>query len=148
MDRVNRVLKFPKLNASLFQLLLPKLLFPLSSCLKDESFFQPRSLSYKLISEYSTISETRYVQGVNEVTLSPKYRSRWPQGSPGPLPYIRNQGAFELKSSLVSDLKSNNDVDGYENVTQKGNSSCFQINRAPPSRSFRQMLANFSGVEF
>ena len=54
MDRVNRVLKFPKLNASLFQLLLPRLLFPLSSCLKEESNLFSRHEAYptdKLTSE-------------------------------------------------------------------------------------------------
>ena len=35
-QKINRALKFPKLNGLLFHLLLPKLLFPLSSCLKQK----------------------------------------------------------------------------------------------------------------
>ena len=35
-QRISRGLKFPKLNGFLFHLLLPKLLFPLSSCLKEK----------------------------------------------------------------------------------------------------------------
>ena len=41
---------------------------------------------------------------------------------------------------------SNNDGDGYENVTETVNSRYFIA--LVPSRLIRQMLANFFGVEF
>ena len=43
---------------------------------------------------------------------------------------------------------SNNDGDGYENVTLKVSRAALNFIAFIPSRSIRQMLAVFSGVEF
>ena len=43
---------------------------------------------------------------------------------------------------------SNNDGDGYENVTKKLNLRHFKLYRAYSTSSVRKMLVNFSGVEF
>ena len=51
-------------------------------------------------------------------------------------------GSFLLFIVCVAELRSDN---GYERSPKKVNSRCFAL---IPSRSIRQMLANFSGVEF
>ena len=49
---------------------------------------------------------------------------------------------------ILGSLSNNDDDEGYKNVTEKVNSRCFKLIARIPSRSIRQMLANFSGVEF
>ena len=144
MDRVNCELKFPKLSASLFHLLLPKLLFPLSSCLKEESFSRhetyPRQTDlYSFRNKIPWRLDLVRMRGRGGKRCKfIAHMSRLPQGSPGPPPLDSTRELEQQRRRRLRKLHLKSEFE----------LSASKLISPIPSRSFCQMLANFSGIEF